>query len=259
MALRSFAVIAVAVAGCSSSSSSPSVPAAAGDGGPATPADAAGQPEVVAAALGVGALTADVATSQARHDQLVAGAEDRAKAAGDVGHTVMLGTSLLGTHENEFLALDRWRDATSLDAFYASPAYTAALATLFTGSPTLVKYVPATGWKQWGSLDAANAADPHYWVVVRGTLKSTDRAANQAAHDGGAAKIEPQATQLGDLGHIVFLGRDDPRRFLAFDVWKDIANIPTFYGNPDLVSAIAQVFEGAPTIGVYQSTKWHQW
>jgi hypothetical protein len=108
-------------------------------------------------------------------------------------------------------------------------------------------------------VDAANASDPHYWVVVRGTLKNADDTANQATHDGIVGGTKSQAQGAGDMGHIVYTGRDDTRAFLAIDVWKDPTPIEGFYGNPQLQAAFGQLFDGAPTIGVYQSTHWHQW
>jgi quinol monooxygenase YgiN len=259
--IRCFPLFILALAACSSSSSgtTPTGTADAGDSGPVVVPDAAGPVVVATAVLGVGTLVGgDLAASQSRHDQIATGIQDGAQKAGDVGHTVMLGTALLGTHANEFLSLDQWREPKNVDPFYANPDFATALASLLS-APTLVKYVPATGWKQWGTVDSADSADPHYWIVVRGTLKSADAATNQAAHDAVAGNFQGPAQQAGDVGHVVFVGRDDPRLFFAIDVWKDATNIPAFYGSPDLGKALGTVLEGTPQLGVYQSTKWHQW
>src|SRR5258708_6482040 len=60
-------------------------------------------------ALIVGTLAeSDLGKAQMQHDALAAGGEPQANMAGDIGHAAFLGTKLLGTKENEYLALDRW-------------------------------------------------------------------------------------------------------------------------------------------------------
>ena len=53
-------------------------------------------------------FTADLDMAQATHDAIAMGGEPAATAAGDYGHDVLLGTTLLGTTEDEFLAIDQW-------------------------------------------------------------------------------------------------------------------------------------------------------
>jgi hypothetical protein len=255
-----FALFSLGLVGCSSSSSVAAAPEdAGGDVAVVQQGDSGSPPALAAVVLSIGTLaSSDLAVAQGVHDGSAGTVEPQAKGAGDVGHTIMLGTSILGTHKNEFLSLDRWKDTTHLDGFYANPDFKAALASLLSTS-TFDVYVPAEGWKAWGTLDSANDADPHYWIVVRGTLKSADTATNRAAHDAVAVQFEGPAKQAGDVGHIVFIGRSDPRQFFAVDVWRDGTNIESFYGKPEVAGALAPVFEGPPTLGIYQSTKWHQW
>lgn len=210
--------------------------------------------------LVVGALAgSDLAAAQKNHDAIASGGEAPAKSAGDVGHAVMLGTTLLGTKENEFLALDRWKEGTNIDAFYGNPDFAKAFGSLFSAPPSRGIYVKRGTWASWATVDVANDANPRYWIVVRGKLKSTVDAENQATHDQIVGGTKEQALGAGDLAHVVYTGRDDARSFLAIDVWKNAAPIEGFYGNPQLQQAFGQLFDGAPTIGVYRSANWHEW
>mgnify|MGYP005851173231 CR=1 FL=1 len=231
-------------------------PADAGGGGQAD-APARSAEEHVVVVVGT-PFTADMAAMQERHDQVASGGEAQAKAAGDAGHKVMLGTTLLGTTENQFLAIDRWPDPTHMDAVYGNPDFAKALGSLFAAPPTVGTYVKRSTWKSWGAFDSATA-DPHYFVVVRGTLAESDPAKAQAAHDAVAGAGEAQAKAAGDLAHLVFTGRDDARQFLAIDAWNDSGPIEAFYGDPQFQAAFASLFAAPPTIGVYESTDWHQW
>jgi quinol monooxygenase YgiN len=265
---RSFvAVFALFAAACSSSTASQGNPAATADAGEALGADSAapaadagpGAP-VPAAVLILGTLAdADLGAAQTKQDQAAKGGEGTAKQLGDTAHTVMLGTSLLGTTKNQFLALDRWSDKTNIDAFYANKDLQASFAQIFSAAPAVTVYVAQPGWSTYGTPDGANGSDPHYWVIVRGKMKSADLAQNQATHDGVAAQAAPKAKAAGDVAHVVYTGRDEAQQFLAVDVWPDATNIAAFYGNPDVQAAFGQLFEGAPTIGIYESTQWYQW
>jgi hypothetical protein len=201
----------------------------------------------------------DLEQSQASHDAVAMMGEAPAKAAGDLAHDVLLGTSLLGTTENEFLAIDRWNPDDNLDAFYANPDFQMAFGALFAGPPTFAQYVHQEAWAQWGDMDIVDGIEPHHFVVVRGRLKSADLAAMQMLHDQVALGGKDAAMALGDLGHVAFLGRQDPQEFLAIDLWGAADNIEALYTNPDFMMAFGQLFEGAPKIGVYASTDWHQW
>src|SRR5438552_2372173 len=88
-----FTVIVVGLlSGCSSTK---------GDSGPAAAPEPAAEAEGV---LIVGTLVHadDLSAAQAQHDPVAQGGEGSAKTAGDVGHTVMLGTTLLGTTSTSF-------------------------------------------------------------------------------------------------------------------------------------------------------------
>lgn len=202
----------------------------------------------------------DLPMSMMSHDQLAMGGEAAAKAAGDIGHDVLLGTTLLGTTENQFLAVDRWDRVDNLDAFYADPDFQAAFGALFSAPPSLEKFVLQRGWASWGDdLTAGDAFEPHYFVIARGRLKDVETAASQAMHDEIASAGETPAIAAGDVAHLPYLGKEDPREFLAVDIWSSADNLEAFYSDPNFQAAFASLFEGQPTIGVYVSTDWHQW
>lgn len=257
--------LTVFAAGCSSSGDA-SPTKASDSGGADAIADAVTEaaPDTAVlipqAVLVVGTLSSsDITEAQKQHDAVAKNGEAPSKGAGDIGHVAMLGTSLLGTTKNEFIALDRWSDGKNIDGFYSNPDFLKAFGALFSGKPSRVVYTPQPTWHGWGTPDSANDADPHYWVIVRGKLKDTDTAKNKAAHDAVASGGESKGRELGDQAHVVFTGRDDAREFLAIDVWKDATNIEGFYGNPDFLKAAGSLFEGPPSVGVYQSTHWYQW
>jgi len=245
--VTAFALLTVA---CSSSSS--------GDGG--TSSTQTDPKAVPSAVLIVGSLAdSDMSVAEGKHDAAAKAGEPTAKMLGDGAHTVMLGTTLLGTTKNQFLALDRWSDGTNIDAFYGSKDFQSSLAPVFSAPPSTIVFVAQPGWSTYGTPDGANADDPHYWVIVRGTMKSSDAKTNQMTHDGIASVAAPQAQAAGDLAHVVYTGRDDVKQFLAVDVWPASKNIESFYGNPDVQKAFSQLFEGPPSISVYSSTNWYQW
>src|SRR5215472_5442929 len=100
--------------GCSSSSS---------PGGPA--------PEYAAFIRGTLANAGNLGAAKAAHDQLAQGGESSARTAGDIAHAALLGTAILDSQQGDFLALDRWTDAASMEAFYANPKFAQAFAALF--------------------------------------------------------------------------------------------------------------------------------
>lgn len=204
-------------------------------------------------------FTDDMTEAQTFHDNLAAGGEPDAKAAGDFGHDAMLGTTLLGTSENGFLGLDRWRDSEAMSGFYASPAFADAFGMLFSGPPNVEMFEHRPGWHQWGDLTAGDAASEHYFVVVRGTLAEADPAAAQAQHDEVAGGGEETVRAAGDVAHVAYVGLEDERELLAIDVWTSRDAIEAVYSDPDFVAAFGSLFAAPPTVGVYASTEWHQW
>lgn len=218
-----------------------------------------GAAPVEALALVKGALfTADLAAAQVQHDMLASGGEAAAKAAGDVAHDVYLGTDLLGTTPDELVAIDRWTSDANMDAFYSDPGFQAAFGALFTAPPAFGTFLRAD-FHQWGSLDAADASDPRFVVVVRGRLADAPSIV-KAQHDAVAQGGEAQAKAAGDVAHVVYLGRDDEREVAIFDVWSADTNLAATYGDPTFQAAVGALFEApGPVIGVYASTDWHQW
>ncbi len=208
-------------------------------------------------ALVVGTFAAaTVADAKKQHDQIAAGGEAQAKSLGDFTHHVLLGTKLLGTTENEFFDIDRWHQD-NLDKVYDNPEFQKAFLSVFKTPPSLGKYRREFAWKTWGDLDAGDKISPHFFVVVRGTLK--DPGSAQALHDQVAGMGEMQAKAAGDVAHTVFHGRDDQKLVAFIDIWKASTNIEAFYSNPDFQKAFGQLFAAPPTIGVYQSSDFYQW
>lgn len=201
----------------------------------------------------------DLVEMKMTHDNIAMGAEDAALALGDYGHKPMLGTTLLGTTENEFLAVDRWDNLNGPMALYSDPDFQAAFGALFSAQPTVVIYEARPDWHGWGDYNIADATDPHFFVVVRGRLANADTAMNQANHDAIAAAGEDQVKAAGDLAHLVYLQADDAQEFLAFDIWADSTNLEAVYTDPSFQAAFGTLFESPPTIGVYSSTDWHAW
>lgn len=213
---------------------------------------------VEAIALVRGTLfTADLAQAKGTHDGVAMGGQAMAEAAGDIAHDPYLGTALLGTTENAFLALDRWSSDANMDAFYGNPDFQAAFGQLFAAPPSFETFLRAD-FHQWGDLDAADATTPHFIVVVRGHLADTP-AAIKAQHDAIASGGEPTATGLGDVAHVVYLGRTDAREALLVDVWTTSEPIAGFYSDPTFQAAVGSLFDAPPTVGVYGSTDWYGW
>jgi quinol monooxygenase YgiN len=214
--------------------------------------------EVIAVVRGTLA-DSDLAAAQARHDEIARAGEEPSLAAGDFGHQVGLGTSLLGTTPNAFLAMDRWDSREAPPMFYGNPDFQAAFSTLFSGMPSLELFERQPDWHQWGDLRSGDGATPHYYAIVRGRLRGTDREASRVMHDRLAEGGEEAARGAGDVAHVVGLGLADPREFLAVDVWTSMDAIEAVYGNPDFQAGFAALFEGTPTIAIYGSTDWYQW
>ena len=211
-------------------------------------------------ALVVGTLsTDDLEMAQATHDAVAMGGQAAAMVAGDFAHDAMLGTTLLGSTENEFLGIDRWTNLDGALAVYGDPKFQAGFGMLFAAQPSLDLFAKRNDWHGWGSLEDGDGGD-HWFVVVRGRLAEADLDAAQAAHDAIAAAGEADATALGDVAHVVWVGTpDDPQEFFAVDVWTDDSMIEAFYGNPKFAEAFGTLFDAPPSVAVYGSTDWHQW
>jgi quinol monooxygenase YgiN len=196
--------------------------------------------------------------AKAAHDAIAEGGQRAAMAAGDIAHDVLLGTTLLDSTENEFFAFDRWTDAEAMQAFYADPEVAAAFGSLFAAPPTVEYLAFHPEWVSWGDMESGDASDVYWFHLADGVLADKDPESAQAAHDQVAAGGKDPSIQAGNVAHLVFLGLDDPSRFVAVDIWGSAANIEAFYTNPDFVKAFAPLFESVAE-PVYQSTDWYQW
>jgi hypothetical protein len=204
-------------------------------------------------------FTTDLAQAKMYHDNLAAGGEAQAKMAGDIAHDVLLGTKLLSTTENEFLGMDRWTNADNMDKFYADPMFQQGFGMLFMGPPMIEQFVRQPTWLTWGEMDAGDASNPYFFAVIRGHLKDPSTDVNHTTHDMIAGGGKAGAEMLGDVAHVVFLGRTDEREFLAIDIWKSDMNIEMLYTDPNFQMAFGQLFDAPPKLGIYLSTDWHQW
>jgi len=220
--------------------------------------DDAGTPHIYAAVIRGRLAASDLAMAKIAHDMIAGGGEPSARAAGDIAHDVLLGTTLLDSTENEFLAIDRWTDSSAMLAFYSDPTIGAAFGSLFAAPPSIEFFEQAPDWAHWGTMESGDVADPYYWHFALGTLASTDPDTNRTAHNAVASGGMAPSIAAGNLAHVVFIGLTDARRFLAVDIWGSPDNITPFYTNPDFVAAFAPLFESV-TQPVYESTDWHQW
>lgn len=238
--------LALVMAACSDDDDDP------GDGGdPAEPTEFA--------AVVRGTLAADdVEEAQQAHDPIAEGGEAAAREAGDIAHTVLLGTTLLDSIENEFMAIDRWTDRDAMEAFYADPEVQAGLGPVFAGAPTIEFFGLAEGWETWGDMRSGEAHDPYFVHLALGELADDDPVAAQAAHDQVAAGGKQPSIDAGNVAHVVYLGLDDPQRFVAFDIWGVGEPIEPFYTNPDFRAAFEPLFSSVSE-PVFESTDWYQW
>ena len=203
------------------------------------------------AALVRGTLfTDDLKAAQTVHDQVAMGGQDAAMAAGDFGHDAKLGTTLLGTTENEFMGLDQWDNLVGAQTLYADPKFAKAFGMLFDGPPNLELFELQEDWYGWGDPEAGDSSDPHWFVVIRGHLAADDADAAQLMHDPLAMGGEKAATALGDVAHVVWLGVEDELEFFAIDIWTDDTSIEAFYGDPDFQKAFMALFDAPPSVAV---------
>lgn len=220
--------------------------------------DAAPAPVETLAVVRGRLASTDMDQARAAHDAIAQQGEQQARDAGDIAHDVLLGTTYLDSIENEFLALDRWTDADAMRAFYGDPEFQQAFATLFAEPPTIEYFALAPDWEVWGDMDAGETFDPYFFHLALGTLAEADTAAAQAAHDQVASGGKQPSIDAGNVGHIVYLGLDDPQRFVAVDIWSVGDPIEPFYSNPMFRQAFEPLFASV-TEPVYQSSDWHQW
>jgi hypothetical protein len=248
------AALATATAGCGSQDGTGSGGGHSGAGGGGGSGGAAETPEWDA--LLRGTLATSDKKAEAIHDPLAKGGEKTGKDLGDFAHFAMLGTTILGTHEDEFLVFDRWHE-NNMNKFYGNPTFQKDLAPLFASPPTLEQFQRQEAWEHWGEVDSGRSASEFWFVVIRGEL--ADPATAQATHDAGAKAAKDTANQLGDVSHTAYLGTVDAKQTLILDVWVKSDHIQDFYSQPSFQKGFASLFAEPPTLGVYHSTHWYQW
>ncbi len=198
--------------------------------------------------------------AQMYHDVLAAGGEEAARALGDQSHDVLIGTDLMGSPSGQFLALDRWDNVEGLSAFYSNPEFADGFAALFDESGPVVEQFERVDWHGWGEVRSADSDEPHYWVVVRGTLAGDDLEASRAAHDAVAAAGQSMAEDAGDVGHLVYLGLEPlvpGNEFLAIDLWTTAEGLPEFYAA--MPPEFEALFVESPVVAVYESSSFYQY
>lgn len=246
-------LLAIAIPGCGDD------PATSPDAGTADAAPDAALPTYTARIRGPLA-DPDLAAARAYHDGVAMNGEAGAHQLGDFAHQVVLGTTDLGTTQDQFVAIDQWRSAEGASTLYNDPDFQAALGPLFAAPPEVELYERHTDWYGWGDLGAGRATGQPYWLAtIHGRLKQATVAENQAAHDAIAAGAEDQAHLAGDIAHVPHLGLTDDREFFNIDLWTDEAGMLAVYTDPAFQQAFLSLFESPPELYIYRSTDWYQW
>jgi quinol monooxygenase YgiN len=96
----------------------------------------------------------------------------------------------------------------------------------------------------------------NYISVVRGTLKSSDLAEAQAAHDAIVAKLSAMVRPLGAIGHQPHLNPQNPNQFLAIDTWNNLEALQQFLGNPAVAAELGTMFASPPDVSVWAESGW---
>jgi hypothetical protein len=230
----------------------------AGDAGPCTSASCAdGGPFYTAAAFFRGPLAASVASSETTSNMFFMGVEAEAQGAGDDGHQSLLGTTDLGTTQNQFVGLDTWISDAEMNAVYSAAPVQAFAASFYSAAPEFETFY-LTNFYQWGNTHSAESSSPFYVVVVRG-LYNAAPAGIKPIHDSIAQGAEAEYKAAGNVAHIVWSGRTNPLEALIVDVWTSDANINSFYSTA-FQTSLATLFDSTgPNYGVYSSTDWATW
>ena len=92
----------------------------------------------------------------------------------------------------------------------------------------------------------ADAGAATYLLTVRGTTVSPVLEDARAMHNStaGAPQSAAGARSLGDLSHNVFapIGKDNDGQLLFIDLWNSVSGLGTFFANPQVQAAAAQLF-----------------
>ena len=98
-------------------------------------------------------------------------------------------------------------------------------------------------------------------AVVRGTLAAPATA--RADHDGAAAAVEAQATELGDIGHTIGLGASifdsGPLEFVALDRWAEPDHMDELYGDPSFRAGLEAQVDGSSIAHYRRRADWYGW
>jgi hypothetical protein len=186
---------------------------------------------------------ADPITAKAAHDDYAASVRARLPQ-----HLAFSGKINLMTQDRDatqLVLLDAWDDRAALDEFYADAA--------------------TDGWAYWGDASYATATTrPAFLIRTRGRLK--DVPLDQARMTHNATAGDPNsvaaAKALSDIAHIAHLGTADHRELLFFDIWGDLSDTTgaaRFFGDERTQQGAMKIFDGAPDVGVFESTDWYQW
>lgn len=197
-------------------------------------------------------VSADAQTNQEAHDGVASATEELARSRGDVAHKTAIGLQ----DPQEFLAVDLWKSLDGMQEHFADPDFAGQLVGVFEGPPEITTWTAPKGWSNWGTLDPQ---PNHYLVVVQGTLVSDDLATNRDAHNAVADGGKETAMGLGDYAHLVHLDPENPRSFMAIDLWSDLNGLQQFFGATEVQEAFGSLFEAPPTITIYVTTEYHQW
>ena len=239
------------VAACGSTPATAPAPRAAAPAAPAAPAYTA----YVHGAL----AQRDLAQARTYHDGLVAASGDAARAAGDRGHHVMLGTGEPAAEVDEFLALDEWQSLDGPRAVYGDPKFQAAFGGLF-ASPTVPElYRRRPDWHTWGDLNGPRDGGPYWVMIVKGHLAKATDDENRRAHDAVAGGFEAAAKAAGDIAHVPHVAVDDPRVFLNVDVSTNHDGMLAVVRDPQFQHAFGALFDAPPDVRIYRATDWTQW
>ncbi len=203
---------------------------------------------------------ADLAAARGQHDQVAGGGEAAAKAAGDTGHHVFLGTGEPNPARlDEFVGLDEWGTLEGARSLYGDPNFQAAFSTLFAEPVTPELYKRRPDWHTWGDLKPPANGQPYWVMIVKGHLAQATEDANRAAHDAVASGFQTQAEQAGDIAHVPHLGIDDPRLFFNVDVSINHEGMLAVLMDPQFGQAFGALFDAPPEVHIYRSTDWKQW
>ena len=206
---------------------------------------------------------ADPIAAKAAHDDYAASVRARVPQ-----HLAFSGQINLMTQERDatqLVLLEAWDDRAALDQFYADEATARRLAALFEAPPLIETFQRPDGWAYWGDASYATATTrPAYLIRTRGRLKDVPLEEARLTHNAtaGDPNSVAAAKALSDIAHIAHIGTADQRELLFFDIWGDLSattGAARFFGDERTQQGAMKIFDGAPNVGVFDSTDWYQW